>query len=193
MRKLGYFLLLSILLGSSCSKPVNSKMFIEQNTGRFLFNSDELVEVYFENGILFLNWIGATKIKPLKIDDTTFYIKEMNEKVQFLTNPEDGKLYMVLVPKNEEDPLVFNYRKLEKNEKIPKEYIDEQDYTAALQGYLDIKSKDSLDPNINEGNFNSLGYSELREQNFKEAIEIFKINVALYPESPNVYDSLGQA
>jgi tetratricopeptide (TPR) repeat protein len=193
MRRLGYFLLLSIFLYTSCSKPANNSVFIEQNTGRFLYNSDEVVEVYFEEGILLLNWRGAERIKPMKIDDTTFYIKEMNEKIQFLTNPEDGKQYMVLVPKNEEDTLVFNFRKLEDKEKIPEEFLEEQNYEAAMKGYLDIQQKDSLDSAINERDFNSLGYSALRENNYEKAIEIFKINVALYPDSPNVYDSLGEA
>ncbi|MBE0424859.1 MAG: hypothetical protein IBX66_13150 [Lutibacter sp.] len=33
----------------------------------------------------------------------------------------------------------------------------------------------------------------MREKNFELAIAIFKINVALYPKSSNVYDSLGEA
>ena len=31
------------------------------------------------------------------------------------------------------------------------------------------------------------------QEKIKEAIEIFKTNVKLYPESSNVYDSLGEA
>jgi tetratricopeptide (TPR) repeat protein len=38
-----------------------------------------------------------------------------------------------------------------------------------------------------------LGYQKLRNKNYDNAIAIFEINVALYPDSPNVYDSLGEA
>ena len=41
--------------------------------------------------------------------------------------------------------------------------------------------------------FNSLCYSLLREKKYENAINVFKINVALYPNSSNVYDSLADA
>ena len=40
---------------------------------------------------------------------------------------------------------------------------------------------------------NSLGYQFIRKGDIPSAIEIFKINVELYPNSSNVYDSLGDA
>jgi tetratricopeptide (TPR) repeat protein len=177
----------------SCSKNSNDQVFVEQYSGRYLYNSDEIIEVYFENNILFLKWSGANKITPLKTDDDTFFVKEMNEKIQFLTNPMDQKKYMVLVPKEDNENIVYNYRKLDDAEKLPNEYLKEFNYDKALEGYLAIKTKDSLDINIKEGNFNSLGYEELNKNNYEYAIGIFKINVALYPDSPNVYDSLGEA
>lgn len=51
-----------------------------------------------------MEWRGAKKIKPLKVDDTTFFVKEMNEKIQFLVNPENQTTYIVLVPKEENKP-----------------------------------------------------------------------------------------
>jgi CubicO group peptidase (beta-lactamase class C family) len=46
---------------------------------------------------------------------------------------------------------------------------------------------------VNEGGINSLGYSYLRSKRVREAVEIFKLNVEVFPASPNVYDSLGEA
>lgn len=40
---------------------------------------------------------------------------------------------------------------------------------------------------------NLLGYQALGRDDVREAIEIFRYNVELYPESANVYDSLGEA
>ena len=40
---------------------------------------------------------------------------------------------------------------------------------------------------------NRLGYKFLGEEKVLEAIEVFKINVKEFPESWNVYDSLGEA
>ena len=46
---------------------------------------------------------------------------------------------------------------------------------------------------FSEGRMNTLGYQRLQSGNAKEAIELFKLNVLAYPESPNTYDSLGEA
>ena len=46
---------------------------------------------------------------------------------------------------------------------------------------------------VNEGEMNMLGYNFLQSGKTAEAVEVFKLNTALYPESSNVYDSLGEA
>ena len=158
-----------------------------------MYNSDEVIKIYFEENELFIEWRGAKSIKPLKVDENTFFVKEMNEKIQFLTNPSNQQDYIVLVPKEKEKTLVYNFKKLFKNEKIPSEYLKNNEFEKAVEGYLTIQKNDSLDTAVKESNFNSLGYKELREKEYTTAINIFKINVVLYPESSNVYDSLGEA
>ena len=44
-----------------------------------------------------------------------------------------------------------------------------------------------------EIDLNTAGYSLLNQNKIKDAIDIFKKNVELYPKSSNVYDSLGEA
>jgi tetratricopeptide (TPR) repeat protein len=46
---------------------------------------------------------------------------------------------------------------------------------------------------FDEKEFNTLGYKFLYDKKADEAVEVFKINVKMYPESWNVYDSLGEA
>lgn len=158
-----------------------------------MFNSDEVIRVYFKESELYIAWRGAKDIHPLKVDNSTFFVKEMNEKIQFLTNPENQNLYIALVPKDENEPISYNFIKLKENEKVPSEYLSNKNYGKALEGYLAIKEKDSLDSSIEEKYLNSIGYKALREKNFEMAKAILKINVALYPNSSNVYDSLAEA
>jgi hypothetical protein len=186
-----FFFLVSLLF-YGCSNNFNEPEFIKKATGRYLYNSDEVIHIYFEESEMYLAWRGAKKIKPLKVNDSTFFVKEMNEKIQFLTNPINQRQYIVLVPKEENKPIVYNYIKLKEDEKVPSEYLANKEFDKALEGYLAIKEKDSLDSSINENYLNSLGYESLREKNFEKTIAIFKINVALYPNSSNVYDSLGE-
>jgi CubicO group peptidase (beta-lactamase class C family) len=46
---------------------------------------------------------------------------------------------------------------------------------------------------FNENEFNSLGYDLMSNQKLNEALETFRINTELFPDSWNVYDSYGEA
>ena len=46
---------------------------------------------------------------------------------------------------------------------------------------------------VPEGTINNMGYWLLREDRVDEAISLFELNAELFPESWNVYDSLGEA
>lgn len=185
--------ILLLLLLTSCGNNLNSDDFIQKVSGRYLYNSDEVVEVTFKDSKLYLKWRGAENIEPLKIDDTTFFVKEMNEKISFILNDANAKTYMIFVPKNEKDTVELKFIKLALNEKIPSEYLENKQYEKALDAYLSIQKTDSLDGAINENNLNKAGYLELREKNHEKALQIFKINIALYPNSANVYDSYADA
>lgn len=49
------------------------------------------------------------------------------------------------------------------------------------------------DPKAIEANLNTNGYYLLRDKKMDQAIEVFKTNVKLYPDSWNTYDSLAEA
>ena len=177
----------------SCTSNTNDAAFLEKIEGRYLFSADETVTIYAKDNILLLEWRGAQAIKPSKIDDNTFYVKEMNAKIQFLTNPGDKKEYLVFLPKKKEDTIEYIHRKMEVDEKIPSEYLANGNYKKALEGYLAIKSKDSLNPILNRRGFSNKGYNYLRKDSIQMAINVFKINVAMHPTKSNPYDNLGEA
>jgi tetratricopeptide (TPR) repeat protein len=55
------------------------------------------------------------------------------------------------------------------------------------------KSYASNSPAVIEENLNATGYQLLAVNKVKDAIEVFLLNVKLFPESWNTYDSLGEA
>ncbi len=59
--------------------------------------------------------------------------------------------------------------------------------------YLKLKKKGEGKYYFKEAEFNSLGYIFLNYGKTDEAIGVFKMNVKAYPDSWNVYDSLGEA
>lgn len=52
--------------------------------------------------------------------------------------------------------------------------------------------KKNKDFAINENEVNSWGYKLISQKKMDDALEIFKLNVHLFPESANVFDSLGE-
>ena len=66
-------------------------------------------------------------------------------------------------------------------------------FNKALLAFKDIQKKDSLNPTIRQYSLNGTGYDYMNNRELENAIEIFKINVVLYPKSSNVYNSLGEA
>ncbi len=63
----------------------------------------------------------------------------------------------------------------------------------ALDGYRAARQARPSDPAIDEETMNRIGYALLRGKKVKDAIEVFRQNVADHPDSWNVFDSLGEA
>ena len=67
----------------------------------------------------------------------------------------------------------------------------EQGVDALASQYMGLKK--SHPANMNEGTLNNLGYRLLGNNKIQDAIEIFKLNIEIYPNYANGYDSLGEA
>jgi len=63
----------------------------------------------------------------------------------------------------------------------------------AVKQYHELKAAEPATYNFDEPELNSLGYQLMRTKKFKEAIRVFQLNIEAYPQSSNVYDSLGEA
>ncbi|WP_375240447.1 tetratricopeptide repeat protein [Polaribacter sp.] len=188
--KKSILILFLLSLCISCSSSKNSEEFVNKAEGRYLFNANEVLEVYFKEQELYVKWRGRDDIKPLKVSEKSFYMKEMNEKMIFITEPT---IQIKLAEKTEHKGVKYHFKKMAANEKTPHEYFANKEYKKALEGYLKIKKQDSLNPVIREYEINGIGYSYLREKEFEKAIEIFKINTVLHSNSSNTFDSLAEA
>jgi dienelactone hydrolase len=72
--------------------------------------------------------------------------------------------------------------------------IDEPGGAAKVQAQLqEARQHDPKAELFDETVVNFMGYEHMLTGDMKYAIEIFKLNVVAYPNSPNVYDSLGDA
>lgn len=71
--------------------------------------------------------------------------------------------------------------------------IWEQGVGKAREAFEAARKRDPGAVLFQESTLNALGYRFLAKQRVREAIEIFRLNVEAYPQSSNVYDSLGEA
>lgn len=71
--------------------------------------------------------------------------------------------------------------------------IGEKGIEAGIAQYREFKTNQAKVYDFREPELNRLGYQLLSQKKLKEAIEIFKLNVAEYPQGFNTYDSLAEA
>jgi FKBP-type peptidyl-prolyl cis-trans isomerase len=71
--------------------------------------------------------------------------------------------------------------------------LNEKGVEAMIAEFHSLKSVADPDLYTSESDINGFGYNLLRRKQLNEAIEVFKLNVEAYPQSANVYDSLGEA
>lgn len=173
----------------SCNNSKNTQEFINISEGKYLFNSNETIDVFFIDDILKITWRGKN-LKPIKVNDSSFYVKEINEKLIFISKPE---MHIELAEKREHKGEKFYFKKLAQEEKTALEYFKNKEYENALNAYIKIQQNDSLDPVIDLYRLNRMGYNYMRENKIEEAKELFLINIALHPYKSLVYDSLGDA
>ena len=71
--------------------------------------------------------------------------------------------------------------------------VTEKGVEEAISIYTDLRTDHKDEYDFGEDQLNSLGYQLLEARMFKEAIEILRLNAEMFPDSFNVYDSLGEA
>jgi tetratricopeptide (TPR) repeat protein len=116
----------------------------------------------------------------------------------------------IVYKKSEEIGRIVEYP-VESLERDLLKILDGQPYTQNYKSYTTINAwvrqgiliDGNIDPRglsqqirndvARENDLNSCGYVLLRRKDVKEAITVFRINVSLFPQSANCFDSLGEA
>ncbi len=75
---------------------------------------------------------------------------------------------------------------------VLRQVITESGIDRAREKYVEIKDSPPGRYYFDEVEMNRLGYQLINQKRLNEAVEVFKMNVELYPEAWNVYDSLGE-
>lgn len=87
------------------------------------------------------------------------------------------------------------YKKPEHLYQVLLEEYEEGGLTEAMSKYRELKEEyyGGFTFDFREGSLNYFGYQLMQKNELRDALEVFRFNAGLFPESFNVYDSLGEA
>ena len=162
---------------------------LEAYTGRFLVNPDRVLKITAENGKLYGEPTQAAKFEMFPLSETSFLRTDSDVRYTFTRN-EAGKVDQVVIRAGGPEAKA---RRVSDDFMVPFEQLKAGKGAEAIEGYRKIKRETLGSVAVSEGRLNDLGYALLRENKIAEAILVFKLNVEFYPQSANVYDSLGEA
>ena len=126
------------------------------------------------------------------------YVEPLNEFTTLLeTKKPKGLEWHYTIMDNDNHgtvPLKSLYNGLEKlyENWMLRVAVADQGIKAVEEHYDKLSDKYGYKVEIPENVFNAMGYRAIGQKKFDLAIEFFLHNVSLYPNSANVYDSLGE-
>ncbi|HLM56004.1 MAG TPA: serine hydrolase [Pyrinomonadaceae bacterium] len=157
--------------------------------GRYLVNPDRVLTVTLEEGRLYAQPTQSPKFELIAVSENSFARTDADVRYTFDASA-DGKSPRLAVlqggqtsnaPRAGDAPL------------IPLELLLAGKTEEALAAYRKLKQEQPAHTVVFESRLNTLGYELLRQKKLRESVAVFSLNAELYPQSFNVYDSLGDA
>jgi CubicO group peptidase (beta-lactamase class C family) len=157
--------------------------------GRFLVNPDRVLTITRQNGRLRAQPTQDQGFDLLPISETEFIRSDGNVRYIFVRNAA-GRAEAITLRFGEG---TSEARRISGESVIPFELLTAGKVNEAVEAYKKIKREQPDNNAVSEDRLNLLGYGLLQQKKVAEAIAVFKVNVELYPQSWNAYDSLGEA
>lgn len=166
---------------------------LSEFTGRYMVRGYDFLEVSEVNDqLMYRDGPEEDFTNLIKVTDSTYVVRDFDVLFQFKENVENDSINLHIInPSTLETRSV--YSKISEDTRLPLEMLISGDFEQALKTYKSLMEKDQNDPAVNENNLNNLGYRFLGKGKNKVAKDIFEVNMVLYPESFNVYDSYAEA
>jgi CubicO group peptidase (beta-lactamase class C family) len=157
--------------------------------GRYLINPDRVLNVTLEGGRLFAQPTQGVKAELFPISETTFTRQDAPLRLTFAPAAGDAPAKVTYTGGNNSS----DAPRLPDGKLIPYELLQAGKADEAVAAYRIIKKEKPDNVAVSEQRLNTLGYELLRAKKLRESVAVFALNAELYPQSFNVYDSLGDA
>ncbi|MCG8329206.1 MAG: serine hydrolase [Chitinophagales bacterium] len=166
---------------------------ISEFTGRYMVRGYDFLEVSEVNDqLMYKDGPEEDFVNLIKVTDSTYVVRDFDVLFQFKKNVENDSINLHVINSSTLETR-STYSKISEDTRLPLEMLISGDLDQALKTYKSLMEKDENDPAVNENNLNNLGYRFLGKGKNKVAKDIFEVNMLLYPESFNVYDSYAEA
>ncbi len=166
---------------------------VSKFTGKYSVRGYDFIEVLQVNDqLMYRDGPEKDLINLIKVSDSTYVVRDFDVLFQFKEKEENDSINMHIINSGTSETRSV-HSKILGNTKLPLEILLKGDFDQTLKTYQSLKKKNEDDPAVSERNLNSLGYRFLQKEKNKVAKDIFEINMMLYPESFNVYDSYAEA
>lgn len=146
------------------------------------------LRVEYKEGSLYV--IDSRDNEPVKLSEKQengrYRVEKNEDELEFIAG-ENGNIQSLLI---------YSNTVMQRGEPVTimmEEVIAEKGVGEGIARYHVVKMEDSGEYIFSEKSLNALGYKLLNDGKIEDAIEVFKLNVEEYPDSFNVYDSLGEA
>lgn len=160
---------------------------LENYTGRYRYDAMQAISITNKAGKLFMAYSGGKPVELIYTGDGLFKRRERPSPITF-TESDSGPVFNFVLDSGDNQA----HRRLADDEQLPGEILAKGKYDDALTSFRAALSAAPDEESLSEGYLNQFGLNSLAD-NQVYAIELLRINTALYPDSANTWDSLAYA
>ena len=169
---------------------------LENTVGRYKLGFDEAVTLEHSDNALWLQTSSGSALRLFAVSDTTFVCKEREGEIA-IERGDDGSVTQMTYDLADEIGRRSGGAKIlprmAPGERTPLETLLDGDTAEATGLYRALLDSDPSAPAVAENRLNGLGYQYLAQDRPDDAVAVFRLYAALYPDSANAHDSLGEA
>ena len=158
--------------------------------GRYKYNDDNVTTILEKNDKIYYHYTPDNYEELIRIDSNIYIRRENSTEISF--KEIDDEMTLVFLGDDGESESQICGR-LRENEKVPYELLFNESFEKGLDAYKGLRKKDSANVVVQESRLNSFGYGFLYSDQVEKAIQVFKINIELHPNSPITHNALGEA
>ncbi|MEM7244438.1 MAG: serine hydrolase [Acidobacteriota bacterium] len=168
-------------------KAETPKEALETYPGRYQFNAEQGFTIERRGERLFMRYFSGEAEELIHVGNGRYLRRGRTSPITFTVKDSVAAFHFV-----NENGTRQTHRRLADGERALREVLIDDGYERALPLYRRLLQRSPDDPAIAEGYLNSQGYGMASAELFEPAIGILRIAAALYPESANTYDSVGE-